>query len=332
MTSFKKISLVLSFCLIKFYLISQTELELVSLGSLETTSGQVIKDCKIGYRTMGELNEDHSNILVWPTWFAGTSEEISGIVDMLIFSEGKYIIMIDALGNGVSSSPSNTSNFPSLSIRDMVNAQYKLLTEHLHFEHIHAIFGVSMGGMQALEWSVAYPGYMDKVVSVIGTPKQSSFDLMVWQTAADILTLSCADTLSYRFYHLAQHIVFMQEYTPGYLASTVSEEKLDQYLISRYEKELAPEDYLSQIKAMIGHDIYKSSGSTLDDIEHRIIAQTFMVVAIYDHLVNPLSSFQLQEALDAKLLKLEGECGHIAPLCEAEKVKKAIEIFLKEKR
>ena len=66
------------------------------------------------------------------------------------------MIFVDAFGNGVSSSPSNSetqpgSRFPTITIRDMVRQQHRFLTEVLGIEHLLAVTGISMGGMQSFE-------------------------------------------------------------------------------------------------------------------------------------------------------------------------------------
>ena len=52
------------------------ELNMVNLGEYHTSSGGLIKNVKLGYRTMGTLNADKSNVVLWPTWFTGTSEDV----------------------------------------------------------------------------------------------------------------------------------------------------------------------------------------------------------------------------------------------------------------
>src|SRR4051812_21841407 len=95
----------------------------VSLGNFKTVSGKEIKNCIIGYSTLGKLNVQKNNVVLWPTWYTGKSQECSEIVPLLMDTAGLYIIVVDAFGDGISSSPSNNSSFPEITIRDMVNSQ-----------------------------------------------------------------------------------------------------------------------------------------------------------------------------------------------------------------
>ena len=80
----------------------------VSLGNFKTVSGKEIKNCIIGYSTLGKLNAQKNNVVLWPTWFTGKSEEIcTQIAPLLMDTAALFIIVVDALGNGISSSPSN---------------------------------------------------------------------------------------------------------------------------------------------------------------------------------------------------------------------------------
>ncbi len=62
------------------FLYSQSVQKFVEIGDLYLVSGDTLFDCKLGYRTFGELNSDSSNIVFFPTWFGGTSEHVSKLI------------------------------------------------------------------------------------------------------------------------------------------------------------------------------------------------------------------------------------------------------------
>jgi homoserine O-acetyltransferase/O-succinyltransferase len=81
----------------------------VSIGDFLVENGQSIHDCKIGFQTLGELNKGHSNVVVFLTWFTGTSKDILPLLGpgKLVDTSKYFVVIIDALGDGISSSPSN---------------------------------------------------------------------------------------------------------------------------------------------------------------------------------------------------------------------------------
>lgn len=327
----KNIHLFLFLLVLTTNCLAQSELQFANIGDFTTTEGKVIKDCKIGYRTIGELNADKSNAVLWLTWFTGTTEQIlnNGFTNSLIDSSGLYIILVDALTNGVSSSPSNTPEFPTVSIRDMVNSQHELLVNHLEIDHLYAVMGISMGGMQTFEWVVAYPDFMDKAIPIVGSPKQSSYDKLVWQTMADLIGEAGKDEQELDFaYKRAHNILLMNMNTPRLFASTQNPDSLNIYLENEYSRLIKPENYLAGLKAMIPHDIFKSANIDSKNIENSIKDDMLIISATQDHLVNPISSMELSNILNANLVTLVGDCGHVAFGCEAEKIKSAITPFL----
>ena len=148
---------------------------------------------------MGQLNADSSNVILFPTWFGGTTEGIlpsvgeTGFID----SEENFLILVDAFGNGVSSSPSNSptqpgAEFPTITIRDMVRHQHRFLTEVMGIRHLKAVTGVSMGGMQTFEWAVSYPEFAEKALPIVGSPRLATYDIVLWETYLRILKWSIA--------------------------------------------------------------------------------------------------------------------------------------------
>jgi len=83
-----------------------------------------------------------------------------------------YIVIPDALGHGKSAKPSDglKTKFPRYNYADMVDAQYRLLSEGLGIGHLRLIIGNSMGGMNAWLWGQKYPSYMDALVPMASQP------------------------------------------------------------------------------------------------------------------------------------------------------------------
>jgi homoserine O-acetyltransferase len=108
-----------------------------------------------------------------------------------------FVVLVDAIGDGVSSSPSNSKmqarlKFPEFTIRDMVESEYRLATGVLGLTHVRAVVGVSMGGMQVFEWAVAHPDFIDVVIPMMGSPQSTSYDKLLWTSQIDALDLDPA--------------------------------------------------------------------------------------------------------------------------------------------
>ncbi len=149
------------------------------IHNFKTESGKVLPEAHIVYGTYGTLNAAKDNAILLPSHYMANLkgyEWLMGAGNAL--DPGKlFLVTTELFGNGRSSSPSNTPEpfhgprFPVMTIRDNVNAVHQLLTEELHISHLKAVIGFSMGAQQALQWSVSYPTFMDRIVATSGTAK-----------------------------------------------------------------------------------------------------------------------------------------------------------------
>ncbi|OGU73632.1 MAG: hypothetical protein A2V93_09170 [Ignavibacteria bacterium RBG_16_34_14] len=213
---------------------SQSGQKFVEIGDFSLINGEKIINCRIGYRTFGKLNEDKSNVIIYPSWFDGTSEAIGNLITKhnFIGTNKYFIIAIDALGNGSSTSPSNyDTDFPQITIRDMVNTQCKLLDESLGIKHLYGVVGGSMGGIQALEWAVAYPDFIDKIISYSVTPKMTSYDLLWMNTQLKIFeSLKRKGANEREIRKIINMMIAMVARTTSYVTENTKVENFPKYL------------------------------------------------------------------------------------------------------
>jgi len=319
------------------------EQKFARLGSLKLENGEELKDCRVGYRTLGTLNADKSNVIIFPTWASGTSEQLLSNVGpgKLADSSKYFVVLLDAFANGVSSSPSNSvaqphMKFPKVTLGDMVNAQHKLLKEVLHVDHVYAVMGISMGGMQTFQWIVQYPDFMDKAVPIVGSPRLTPYDLLMWQTEIDAITHNAAwQGGDYKDEPAAladKEFSWLLLTTPAHFNATTTREELFKGLAEASAAKtwgFDANNKIRQAQAMMALDVTKPFGGSVEQTAKSVKAKVLVIVGSQDHVVNPAPALEFAKALGAKTVILEGDCGHLANSCESEKIVKAVEEFLK---
>jgi homoserine O-acetyltransferase len=319
---------------------AEGELRLADLGDFRLESGQVIQECRLGYRTFGTLNRERSNAILFPTWFAGTSKDL---VDLGFIGPSKladtsryFVVAVDAFGDGVSSSPSNSKKqpgrtFPEFSVRDMVKAQHRLLTKYLGLDRLHAVIGISMGGMQAFQWVLSYSGFAQKAVSIVGTPRAASSDLILFDAGLrGIDTLNAIGDGEALGPEASAALLALAALTPEFYLKNFSRSDLTRALDGAQEIILKYNltDWAWQLKAMIGHDIYRRPVASEKEAAGAIRTKLLVIVSRNDILVNPEPSLALAASLKAETLVLHGECGHFSAVCEPDKINAAAAAFL----
>ena len=320
------------------------EQKFAELGDFKLESGEVIRDCRIGYRTYGKLNADGSNAVLFTTWASGTTEQAAGqFAPAGVIDTNKYfVISIDAFGNGVSSSPSNSKlqprmKFPQFTIRDNVNAQHEVLTKVLKIKHLYAAYGISMGGMQTFQWMVSYPDFMDKAIPVVGTPQPAPYDLILWETQNDILMSDSAwkggEYTSNPSRLFAWGFGKLILTSPDEVNATMTRDKaLEEIAKARKGSGgFDVNDNIRQIQAMIKLDVASQFDGSFEGAAAVTKAKTLVIVAARDAVVTPGPALRFAKLIGARTVVLEGNCGHLATVCENAKVNAEIQEFL-EKR
>ncbi len=317
---------------------AQPELQIANIGDLKLENGETLYNCKVGYRIFGRLNETKSNAILYPTWFGGTSEEIQYSIGKGRFIDSaKYcIIAVDALGNGISSSPSNyekgKENFPDISIRDMVNSQFKLVTDELGLNNLYALVGGSMGSMQVFEWTIAYPGFVKKAIPYAPAPYCTSYDLLRWNIYLHIIESGRkAEMPDKDIYKTLNMLSYHSATTPEERNARIKREEFDSFF-KTFDKEpsnvFTLDDWRCLVKAMIKHDITRLFNGSLEETAKAVKTKFFIIISETDHVLIPTPAIQFAEALNCKLLRLTNNCGHLAPGCDMEKVSQAMSDFL----
>ena len=169
---------------------SQPPHQMYRIGDFKLESGEVIRDFGISYVTHGTLNAAKSNAILMVTAVGGNHHRIDFLIGpgKALDTDRYFIVATDAIGNGLTTSPSNSTaqprmQFPRYAIRDMVESQRRLLVDHLGINHVVSVVGPSMGGMQVLQWGVSQPGFMDSLVAMVPLARTPAWTWRCWRRA-----------------------------------------------------------------------------------------------------------------------------------------------------
>ena len=205
----------------------------------------------------------------------------------------------------------------------------------VHTSHV-AVMGFSMGGMQAFQWAVSYPGFMDKTVSIVGSPQLTAYDLLLWRST--LLALESDPSWKEGRYtsqpalHLMNMVQMLALHTPQY---QVSHNPRREY--QKFESELVqgPDDLdandtLRQIQALLSADVAAPLDGSLEGAAATVRSQMLVIVNKQDHVVNPQPAADFARMLHAPLLEMDDDCGHRAHTCDMKRIGEAVAEFLEK--
>jgi homoserine O-acetyltransferase len=351
-------------------------------GIFRLESDAVLEDITIAYETYGNLSEEKDNAVLVCHALSGDAhaagfhagEKKPGWWDIMIgpgkaFDTDKYFVICSNVIGGCKGSTGPGSinqktekpyglTFPVVTISDMVNAQ-KLLVEHLGIDRILCISGGSMGGMQALQWTISYPEIVQSCIPIATTSKHSALQIAFdevgrqaimadpgweggdyYEKADPFRGLSVARMIG--------HITYMSDTSmenkfgralkeKKYGYDFTQEFEVEGYLRYRgdsFIRRFDANSYLYITKAMDYFDLHKDG--SLFQVFHPVKNTKFLVIAFSsDWLYPPYQSKEIVKAckmngIDVTYCEISSDYGHDAFLIEYAEETKLITHFLEK--
>jgi len=175
------------------------EHQIASLGSFRFASGETIDNLKVSYVTYGKLNPARNNAILSLQHFGGDHHDNEFLTGpgKALDSDKYFIIATDFLGNAkqrqdLTTGPTNSGlkmRFPRIIHRDWVNADYKLVKEYLGIDHVVAIVGNSIGGMNALQFGVSYPDFASSIIPIATSPRVNPQSRLMLRHLREVIAL-----------------------------------------------------------------------------------------------------------------------------------------------
>lgn len=135
--------------------------------------GGTLKQARIVWKTYGTLSPRRDNVILYPTSYGAHHTDIEWLVDVRrCLDPSRYFIVIpNMLTNGLSSSPSNTPDFPEVTTYDNVMLQRQMLVELFGIDRLKLVYGWSMGAQQAYHWGALFGEAVERIVVNCGSAK-----------------------------------------------------------------------------------------------------------------------------------------------------------------
>jgi homoserine O-acetyltransferase len=314
--------------------------QVATLGACALEGGGTIRDCRIAYRTLGALDAGKRNAVLAPTWLAGDSDaylawlRLPELVDTTRF----FVVVAEAFGSGRSSSPSNSptqpgAGFPPFGLPDVVAAHRRLLREVLGVPRLHAVIGYSMGGMQALEWGVAYPDDVERLVGIAPQARLTTYNRVMVDALLRAIALGRRhgapdDSVA----ALVGAVLALMATTPDKVnerppnaSPAIAAEMAGLITTGRSLADVA-----SQLRAIRAYDVATRFGGDLARAARAARARALVFYSPGDLITQPATIAEYARLLGAETVVVPSRCGHSFPdpACEHRAVAAAVRRFL----
>ncbi len=170
--------------------------DVYTLSEFKLQRGVTLPKAHLAYKCYGELNEDRSNAILYPTSYGATHADIAWLVGpgRILDPRQYFIVIANMFGNGASTSPSNLPQPPGERPLDLfthvdnVRAQRQMLDEVFGIRRLALVYGWSMGAQQALHWGAMYPDQVARIAAVCSSAKTSVHNVVFLEGIKAALT------------------------------------------------------------------------------------------------------------------------------------------------
>jgi len=142
--------------------------------------GGTLAQARIVYKTFGRLNARRDNVILYPTSYSAHHTDIEWLVspEHALDPNRYFIVIPNMLTNGLSSSPSNTPDFPEVTVYDNVMLQRQMMLELFGVDRIKMVYGWSMGAQQAYHWAALFGESVERIVVNCGSARTASHNFV----------------------------------------------------------------------------------------------------------------------------------------------------------
>ena len=347
--------------------------------ALQLECGESLDSFDLMIESYGELNESKSNAILVCHAFsgnhhvAGENKELGiGWWDQIvgpkkaIDTEKYYVVCCNNLGGCAGSSGPTSINkktgkvfgkdFPQVSVSDWVNSQ-KILMDKLKISSWHFVVGGSLGGMQALQWSIAYPNYIKKAGIFAAAAKSSTQNIAMNEVARESIRKdknfydgnyydkNVTPKSGLKTARMLGHITYLsEELMDSRFGRKFQDEdsKVDegvnfevenylQYKGSKFSELFDANTYILMTKAMDEYDAGNSKGL---DQALRNIKSELLIIGFYSDWLYPyqrgkeIQIAAMNNNIKSSFLVFDGENGHDSFLFSSKEYSNAIEKFI----
>lgn len=330
---------------------------------LKLESGAVLPEVSIAYHAYGKLNKERDNV-IWICHALTANSDVQdwwpGMVgEACPFDTDRYfVVCANILGSCYGTTGPCSVNaitgkswfheFPLVTIRDMVQV-HQLLCDHLGIQSIHLLVGGSMGGYQALEWSVMNPSLIRHLFLLASSARESAWGIAIHSAQrlaieADGTWKQDTPNAGAKGLKAARAIGMLTYRNYGTYKITQTDpdtEKLDHFKASSYIEHQGNKlvsrfdaySYWTLTKSMDTHNISRGRGQSMEQVLNSITQPTLMISIQSDLLCPPEEQrFMADHLPHAHLVEIDSPYGHDGFLVEREQIARSLSEWLSRQK